>query len=184
MSPRPSTTRTSGEAACAPELPAGALLDGKYRVVRKLGSGGMGVVYLVEDVNLSRPFAAKTFARIGGSADETRRRRARFATEVRAQANIRHDHIVRVVASGADETLDVEYFVMDAVLVDRGALVALCRDVLRCAPPAEAETGAGRARCLWRACLRAGGRSPRPPPPASSANRSAPSPPPMPTSRP
>lgn len=141
MSPPRSRTRTLSEAAWIAELPPGALLDGKYRVVRKLGSGGMGVVYLVEDQALARRFAAKTFARIGGSQDERRRRGERFAAEARAQANIRHDHIVRVVASGFDEALGVDFFVMDAVLVDQAALEALCRDVLGCAPPADAATG-------------------------------------------
>ena len=141
MSPRRSRTRTLNEAAGVSELPPGTLLDGKYRVVRKLGSGGMGVVYLVEDEKLARPFAAKTFARIGGSEDERRRRGDRFAAEARAQANIRHDHIVRVVASGFDEALGVDFFVMDAVLVTQEALEALCRDVLRCAPPADAGDG-------------------------------------------
>ena len=156
MSPRRSRTRTLSEAAGASELPPGTLLDGKYRVVRKLGSGGMGVVYLVEDEKLARPFAAKTFARIGGTEDERRRRGDRFAAEARAQANIRHDHIVRVVASGFDDALGVDFFVMDAVLVTQAALEALCRDVLRCAPPADAGDG---PRAVSLEDLLAGGKT-------------------------
>ena len=139
--------------------PTVAELSGKFPqldILELIGSGGMGVVYLVEDEKLARPFAAKTFARIGGTEDERRRRDDRFAAEARAQANIRHDHILRVVASGFDDALGVDFFVMDAVLVTQAALEALCRDVLRCAPPADAGDG---PRAVSLEDLLAGGKT-------------------------
>src|ERR1700687_1854515 len=42
------------------QLPAGQMLDGRYRVHRVLGQGGMGRVYLGNDTRLAnRPVAAK-----------------------------------------------------------------------------------------------------------------------------
>lgn len=68
---------------------------GKYRILRELGRGGMGVVYLAEDTRLQREVALKllhpalTLDR--GFVD-------RFATEARAIAALTHPGIVRVHA--------------------------------------------------------------------------------------
>ena len=43
-----------------PDMPSpGALFAGKYRLVRQLGAGGMGVVYEADHVRLRQPFAVK-----------------------------------------------------------------------------------------------------------------------------
>ncbi len=77
-----------------PELAAGRQL-GPYRIVRKLGEGGMGVVHLAEDTRLGRRVAIKAlpprFTR-----DERRRRRLR--REARAAASLTHPGIATVYA--------------------------------------------------------------------------------------
>src|SRR5437016_5172072 len=73
--------------AMAATGPTIAAVIGHYRIQRKLGQGGMGVVYLAEDVRLGRPVAFKTLAR--EYADDPERRK-RFLNEARAAAALNH----------------------------------------------------------------------------------------------
>ncbi|MCA9672218.1 MAG: protein kinase [Myxococcales bacterium] len=87
-------------------LEEGATL-GDYRVVAPLGRGGMGEVYLAEDIKLHRRVALKVLRRgLDDSSVE------RFLFEARATARFNHPHIVTVHAVGdAGETpyLALEY---------------------------------------------------------------------------
>jgi hypothetical protein len=77
----------------APEVPGeGSELAG-YRIVRPLGRGGMGVVYLAEQLRLGRLVALKIIAP-ELSADATFR--ARFERESRVAASIDHPNVVPV----------------------------------------------------------------------------------------
>lgn len=66
----------------------------RYRFVRFLGQGGMGKVYLAEDLSLSRKVALKFFR------GEDAILLARFLQEARAQARIVHDHVGKVYEVG------------------------------------------------------------------------------------
>jgi serine/threonine-protein kinase len=70
---------------------------GKYLLVRKIGSGGMGAVYLAEDASLGRRVALKILPR-----DKARNPTLvkRFQAEARAAANLAHDNIVAVYDAG------------------------------------------------------------------------------------
>jgi WD40 repeat protein/serine/threonine protein kinase len=68
-----------------------------YEVVRVLGQGGMGVVYLARQLGLNRPVALKMIL-AGACAGE--RERARFHTEAEAVARLRHPNIVQVYEVG------------------------------------------------------------------------------------
>jgi eukaryotic-like serine/threonine-protein kinase len=70
-----------------------------YRALRVLGQGGMGVVYLAEDMLLSRTVALKTM-KPEIAADP--RHRQRFLREAKAAAKVEHDHIVPIYAVGED----------------------------------------------------------------------------------
>jgi serine/threonine protein kinase len=63
-----------------------------YRINRKIGEGGMGVVYAAHDERLGRPVAIKT---IRGACDSLEAR-SRFWREARALARINHPHICQI----------------------------------------------------------------------------------------
>jgi len=66
---------------------------GSYRILKVLGSGGMGVVFLAEDAQLKRSVALKVM-RPGLAANDAARQR--FLREARAMAAFKHDHIVTI----------------------------------------------------------------------------------------
>ncbi len=78
-------------------LPAAGDSFGNYRIVKLLGSGGMGTVYLAEQVDLHRRVALKLI-RPDRLADANAR--ARFRREARAVANLRHPGICAVYEVG------------------------------------------------------------------------------------
>jgi serine/threonine-protein kinase len=79
----------------AQPLAADRVIDGRYRVIRKLGVGGMGAVYEVERISDGQRFALKT---LRGRAD--RDLMARFAREAQIAAEISHPHLVPVLDVG------------------------------------------------------------------------------------
>jgi serine/threonine protein kinase len=68
-----------------------------YRLVDRLGQGGMGVVYRGEDELLRRPVALK-FLTGEGEGDE--RQRARFLREARTAASLNHANICTIYHVG------------------------------------------------------------------------------------
>ncbi|MCE9573856.1 MAG: serine/threonine protein kinase [Deltaproteobacteria bacterium] len=88
----------------------GAILGGRYRILARIGHGGMGVVYRGERLGLGRPVAIK-FLR--GAAAQVSALRHRFAIEARAASRLRHPGCVAIIDVGLDG--DAPYAVMDYV---------------------------------------------------------------------
>src|SRR5947209_4915545 len=85
-----------------PDLVTGTLIDGRYRVLSRLGAGGMADVFLAEDTQLGRKVALKLlhrrFAEDPGFVE-------RFRREAQAAAGLQHPNVVSVYDRGAfDET--------------------------------------------------------------------------------
>ena len=80
----------------APTAPAGELVLARYRLQRRLGAGGMGVVYLARDEHLERDVAVK---RIAVELDPD----GRGEREALAAARLSHPGIVSLYESGRDE---------------------------------------------------------------------------------
>ena len=73
-------------------LEKGEVVENRYRVLKELGSGGMGTVYEVERVTDGKHLALKALAG-GGDAQA----RARFAREAQIVANVNHPNVVSIV---------------------------------------------------------------------------------------
>jgi serine/threonine protein kinase/WD40 repeat protein len=114
---------------------------GPYRLIDKLGSGGMGIVFRGEDTALNRPVAVKVlqkqFAHQGTA-------KARFLREARAAASVAGDHVVKIFQVG--EIHKVPFIAMELL---QGESLA---DRLRLRGPASAgevlEVGRGIATGL------------------------------------
>jgi serine/threonine protein kinase/phage FluMu protein Com len=107
----PTTPQVDGEDAAfltPPQRPDEIGRFGPYRVLRLLGAGGMGKVYLAEDIQLQRPVALKVMLpALCGS----KKARERFLREARAAAGVRNDHIVTVYSAG--EERGIPYLAME-----------------------------------------------------------------------
>jgi serine/threonine protein kinase/tetratricopeptide (TPR) repeat protein len=64
-----------------------------YRILEKLGEGGMGVVYKAEDTKLGRPVALKVLPRQALVTDEDK---TRFAREAQAAASLSHPNVAMI----------------------------------------------------------------------------------------
>ena len=80
-----------------------------YKVLEKLGSGGMGEVYVAEDTKLSRQVALKVLPPEMASSE----RRMRFEREARAVAALNHPNIVMVFS--VEEAEGVHFITMELV---------------------------------------------------------------------
>jgi serine/threonine protein kinase len=87
---------------------------GRYRLVKVLGQGAMGVVYEAVDTRLNRTVAIKTVLR-SHLADETTANEyaTRFEREAQAAARLTHPHVVTVFDFGEHE--DISYIVMEFI---------------------------------------------------------------------
>ena len=87
-------------AETAPALPT--LLGGRYRIVREIGRGGMGTVYLADDPKHGRQVAVKALhaevAQLIG--------RERFEREIEIAAGLSHPHILPLHDSGEAQSED------------------------------------------------------------------------------
>ncbi len=93
----------------ARQLVSGDLLEGKYRIDRLLGQGGMGVVYEAEHVLLKRRCAVKV---LHPTEAEDGEMMVRFRVEAQSAANIHHPNIVEVMDFGTTAE-DRPFFVME-----------------------------------------------------------------------
>src|ERR1700727_1235439 len=76
------------------ELEAGTIIRGKYRIVRALGRGGMGTVYLADHILLGRQRALKF---ISSELSQDPRLLKRFRQEAQAAIDLRHPNVAEVV---------------------------------------------------------------------------------------
>jgi serine/threonine-protein kinase len=107
-------------------VPIGAVVAGKYRVEKLLGSGGMGIVAVGRHVRLQQKVAIKMLRRSAASDGEIH---ARFLREALASSRLRSEHVARVIDAGETES-GVPFMIMEylqgqdlsAIVKSRGKL--------------------------------------------------------------
>lgn len=92
------------------DFEAGEIFAGRYEIVKELGRGGMGVVYLVIDTDNQKYRALKTLL---PKYTASRQAARRFSREVNAARQLSHPCIVKVFDAGKAE--DALYYVMEYV---------------------------------------------------------------------
>jgi TPR repeat protein/serine/threonine protein kinase len=108
-------------------LESGVLIGGDYRVERKLAEGGMGAVFVAEQVSTGAKRALKI---IKPELLHEPKLRQRFEQEARVTSRIASDHVVGVVAAGIDLERGLPWLAMELLqgqtlhqtVSDRGAL--------------------------------------------------------------
>ncbi|WP_354699763.1 Serine/threonine-protein kinase PrkC [Paraconexibacter sp. AEG42_29] len=119
----------------------GTIIDGRYRVLNRLGSGGMADVYCAEDLQLGRKVALKLlYRRFAEDAEFVER----FRREASSAAGLQHPNVVGVYDRGEEDGtqyIAMEYLegrTLKQVVIDEGPLdparaVDLIEQVLRAA---------------------------------------------------
>ena len=88
----------------------GHILDNRYKILEKVGVGGMAIVYKAQDILLDRIVAVKVLrSKYGNDHDFI----TRFRQEAQAAAKLSHPNIVNIYDVGYDE--NVHYIVMEYV---------------------------------------------------------------------
>ena len=124
-------------------LPVERTIDGKYRLDRLIGKGGMGAVYEAADLRLSRSVAVKIML---GRAFGDRQALRRFEREAQACARLTHPNIITVFDFGAVGA-DGAFLVME--FVQGRTLEARARPPRRLPPPSQ-RCGSSRSAKGWR----------------------------------
>ncbi|MCZ7680139.1 MAG: hypothetical protein M5U28_15775 [Sandaracinaceae bacterium] len=134
----------------------GQVFAGDYRVMRELGRGGMGAVYVVEQLSTGKQRALKLMsARLLSDAKAAER----FLLEARVGSRVESEHVVEVIAAGIDESGSqrVPWLVME--LLEGQSL----EEAIATGGPMDPGAGSrGAAPALPRA-RRGAPRGPRPP---------------------
>jgi tRNA A-37 threonylcarbamoyl transferase component Bud32 len=92
------------------QLEPGSLFAGDFRVVRRLGAGGMGALYVVEQLSTRAQRALKLMQ---PELVSDVRLRQRFEQEATVGARIESDHVVKVLGAGVDATSETPWLVME-----------------------------------------------------------------------
>src|SRR5215510_2690929 len=106
---------------------------GRYRILRQLGAGGMGEVYLAEDPALNRLVAIKVLRAESGT---DRTADARLVQEARAAATLDHGNVCAIYEVGEDagQHFIAMQYVEGETLADRLAR-GTCQWQTRCVSP-------------------------------------------------
>lgn len=92
------------------DLAPGTVVGGDFRILNRLAHGGMGAVYVAEQLSTGQRRALKVMHPALVAAPGARER---FVQEARVGAHIPSEHVVQVIAAGVDEQLGVPWLSME-----------------------------------------------------------------------
>ncbi len=92
------------------ELPAGTVVGSDFRILSHMAAGGMGAVYLAEQISTGQKRALKI---MHPALVEDPGMRDRFVQEARVGSMIASDHVVQVVAAGVDPQSGAPWIAME-----------------------------------------------------------------------
>ena len=97
---------------------------GSYKAIKLLGAGGMGQVYLVENIQIHKQYALKV---LPPHLSKNKSFINRFRVEARVMADLKHPNIISVHNIGHDKNHDLYYLVMEYVEAkrDKPAITAI-----------------------------------------------------------
>lgn len=119
--PTPQEPSSDGPRAYDPQ--PGMVLEGKYRLERVIGRGGMGIVMEATHLGLAQRFAIKFLT---SEAVQRRTTVLRFIREAKLAAQIRSEHVARVIDVGTIEPYGIPFMVME--LLEGDDLAALGKE--------------------------------------------------------
>ena len=117
------------------QLPPDSVVGEDYRLSELLGAGGMGAVYVAEQLSTGKRRALKL---MHPQLVEDPRQRKRFAQEARVGSLFASDHVVEVIGAGVDEPTGLPWIAMELLEGEN-----LARAVQRTGPVA------GPVLCRW-----------------------------------
>lgn len=88
----------------------GTVIGGDFRVIRLLARGGMGAVYVAEQLSTGQQRALKLLLPQLAGDDKSRER---FAAEARAPARVESEHVVETIAAGVDDATGMPWLAME-----------------------------------------------------------------------
>ncbi|MFA5292144.1 MAG: protein kinase [Phycisphaerae bacterium] len=101
---------TLDNAPTIPGEPGGQILSGRYKIIRQIGSGGMGAVYLAKDLELDIEIAIKVLPTLLAN---NKRAIDNLCREARTDLALSHHNIVRLHNFQSDEA--IKYLVMEYI---------------------------------------------------------------------
>jgi len=104
---------------------------GKYELVKLLGKGATGSVYLATDPFGQREVAVKVLDNMPGDPEEARRQLKFFQNEASLAGKLRHPHIVSIFDAGVEKKngQDLRYLVMELVDCEAAKLLPVQQTV-------------------------------------------------------
>ncbi len=92
------------------ETQLGAVIGGDFRIVSALDAGGMGAVYVAEQLSTG---ALRALKLMHGRHLDDEKLRERFMLEARVSASVPSEHVVAVIAAGIDEDSGAPWLAME-----------------------------------------------------------------------